>query len=357
MSDHLLLVIAWVLLISFAILSALVLLVLTGFRVGRRALQRRSERLAASVRTDVLDAVLNEDDASTAARQRLLATRGRARNRVEDELIGLLPRISGDAHERTATLLRRMGAERSALRRIRSRSVSKRCSGAFGLGALESRTSLPVLLDLLNDRSFDVRRVAARALGGIGDPDATEPLLRLVRGEPEMARDVGFALARIGEVGSATLREALSQSTASDDVTDRSGPLVADVLGQIGDLESVGVLSEAVRHAVSPTAVMAAESLALLEMPTAVPALLGGLSRTEPEVRRAAAAALGRLGESEALTALVSAVADEDPAFSRVAASALADLGPDGLAALEQMDSAYAVEAVALARLAGRGVH
>ncbi len=344
------------LVLGLAAATALVAGALAVLRVGRRILMAPRERARVAARGVVMEALLGEGDAAGSAAARIRRSRGARRRLFEDELIGMLPRIRGEAHDRALPLLTAVGAEKDAFRDARAFRAIRRCRGAYALGVL--RVGEGRLRELLADPSFDVRRVAARALGQAGHAASAPALLELAASEPELARDAAYALGRLGEVAAPVLREVLAKMLvwSGEDVAevDRVGALVATLLGDACDLEAAGVLADAAVAGPETTAAAAADSLGRLELPTTTTALLAALDRPESSVRRVAAEALGRLGARTAVEPLVAAVRAADPAYSREAATALVQLGAAGLAALRVEPSPYAREAVALADLGAR---
>jgi HEAT repeat protein len=246
-------------------------------------------------------------------------------------------------------MLQDLGAARLAVRQARSLRAVTRCQGAFTLGVLRSDAELPRLTALLDDRAHEVRRVAARALGHVGDPAATTALLTLAGRDAGLARDAAYALSRIGLPAAPLLRDHMIEDLRSED--DRLAVLVAGVLGTIGDLDAAPVLTRVLAEGQPRSAAAAAEALGQLELPTHVPELVVALEHADPDVRRAAAEALGRLGVEAAVPALVAAVEAGDPACSRAAAQALRAVGPAGLAALRASTAPHAREAIALVDL------
>ena len=64
------------------------------------------------------------------------------------------------------------GEVEAARRALLGRSSLRRARGAHLLGLVRDEESVPTLISLLSDPADDVRFVAARSLGHIGDPSA-----------------------------------------------------------------------------------------------------------------------------------------------------------------------------------------
>ncbi len=189
-----------------------------------------------------------------------------------------------------------------------------------------------VLLDRLVDPDAGTRERAARALGELREPAAIDavvaaalrepgrlglvwaltqfadarvvpPLVRALRAPQETVR--ALAAGKLGDVGEASAGRAVTLAAAV-------APLVAALRSE---------RSEAVREQV-------ARALGLTGDPAAVDPLLAALQHDRgPHVREAAAEALGRLGDARAATALAIARDDGHIAVRRAAQAALARLG------------------------------
>lgn len=350
---------AWILFAVFtglALLCALALLALRGVRRGARG---RGDRRRGELRADVLDALLGGREESGQATARLAARRGPAWDRTAEVLVDLLPKVRGEARDRALDLLRCRGAATRALRETRSRRSVTRCRGAYTLGALGAREHAGRLIELLADPASSVRRVAARALGAVGDETAVEPLLTLFDRDSHLQRDLGFALVNIGLGASPQLRrvvlddvdEAQQPDRGHDLPTSGAAVLAASVLGMLGDPGAVPALVEGV-HGGRPALVLACvRALGEIESPAGLPALEAALGADQHSTRIAAATSIVAMGSASAIPALVAAVETDDPTLSRAAATALLRLGAAGRDALTSSGSRYAAEAVALADL------
>jgi HEAT repeat protein len=155
---------------------------------------------------------------------------------------------------------------------------------AAALGAIKDRRAAPGLLVALANDDLDgsaVRSMAARALGEMEEPNAVDPLVRILENEEEEFE----------------LRED-----------------AANTLGKIGDLRAVDALLRIVSSQEEYSGVQsaAAEALGKIGDPRAVDALLPLLRHDAPWVRRSVAAALGDLGDRRALEPLLLLVEDAD---------------------------------------------
>jgi HEAT repeat protein len=217
-------------------------------------------------------------------------------------------------------LIQALGDSDSAVRR----------AAAEALGAIGDPQAVPALIQALGDRGSDVRRAAAEALGAIGDPQAVPPLSVWAHAGEDAARDalqtlghpmldLPQAVAQVVAQGAwGVLIRALTCTQVREVVVGLGAPAVPALIQALGDW------SENVRRA-------AAEALGKLGDPQAVPPLIQALGDRSENVRRAAAEALGKLGDPQAVPALIEALGDWGDLWSenvrRAAAEALGKLG------------------------------
>jgi HEAT repeat protein len=157
--------------------------------------------------------------------------------------------------------------------------------------------ALPLLVPLLRDPDFELRAVAAWALGTVRATAAADALLGALRDDPQLA--------------------------------------VVEALGRQGDRRAVGPLGERLRedtpagHEAERAAVI--EALGALAAPESAAALAAELWHPDPEVRLAAARALGAVPAAGRGTAgreaLAAHVADPNGAVRQACHAALATPG------------------------------
>lgn len=340
---------------SFAVLLVVVLVLarLTGAARARHREQQRHE-----LRVLLLTALLGDPPECDVAVAELKSRSGRYWERVEEAAFALLPKIKGHSRAALVALLTDRGAADRATARARSRSMVRRARGAYQLGALGQKGSLPVLLHLLEDRHFLVRRGAVRALGGLHSPEAVRPLLDAVVADHALARDVVAAIARTGAAASPALREMIDEvlvpghrppAPTPGAPPVRRAAIAATGLGMVGDMAATSLLVRALGDREHPgLAEAAADALGRLGAPEAVKPLLDALDGSEPELRLAVARALGSISDRSAATGLAAALDGAGHDDARAVADALLRLGPPGMRALEASDSPYAVEALAV---------
>lgn len=348
-ASQLLLFIAVVLLITFTALAGLCILALLVIRARRRLLERRRAAQTARLRSDLVAIVDGEEPEASEAAARLVALRGRHWHRADELLVGMLPKVRGDAKDRVRAVLRSRGAEERAVAQLGSGRAAERCRGAFALGAMGAEDATSRVIELLDDRSPLVRRVAVRSLGMMQDPAAAEPLLQAANKPEAVQRDLVQALIQLGAGAAPVLRARVLHLIAHPDSVDRSAPAAAEALGFIGDVASARILAAAVDGGSTALQLAAAQALGHLDVPAGVPALQRAItSPVSAQLKLAAATSLGQLGAEAAIPELLHAVEEGGPSVSRTAASALLSLGPAGRDALARSSAPYAVEALAV---------
>ena len=225
-----------------------------------------------------------------------------------------MPRFGPRTHDAPAPGLARSGPRARSSSRRRRRRGRPRCSSRLAdpdAGARERAAR--ALGELREPAALDAVVAAALrepdrlglvwALTQFTDARVVPPLVRALRAPQETVR--ALAAGKLGDVGEASAGRAVTLAAAV-------APLVAALRSE---------RSEAVREQV-------ARALGLAGDPAAVDPLLDALQHDRgPHVREAAAEGLGRLGDARAATALAIARDDRHIAVRRAAQAALARLG------------------------------
>ncbi|MEO5710025.1 MAG: HEAT repeat domain-containing protein [Nocardioidaceae bacterium] len=341
----------WVLLVALLVAAVCLVVALFGLRLGREVADRRRETRHGEVRDVILTALMGEPDEAARARADLRTRSGRGWDEVEDQAFAMVPKIKGDSHDALVTLLLSKGAAAHASTLARSRSQVRRARGAHRLGALAQSDAVSLLLGLLHDHAFLVRRTAVRALGQVGDPIAVPPMLDAVTADPRLSRDVLAAIGRTGSAAAPMLRRELLR-TLSEPVDNRRAALTAVGLGVLGDVSAAPLLTVSLEDRDQPgLAVASAEALGSLGAPESVEPLLRAMADADPDLRVAAARALGSVGDVRVAPRLAGSLRDRHHLTSRAVAGALLRLGDPGLLALRASPSPYAAEALAVHRV------
>jgi HEAT repeat protein len=316
-------------------------------RLIRHVRERRRAALAAGPRRALLAFVA--DNGETGGDE-LVAIGDDAWAAAEPGALSLLGKLRGEAHLGLVSVFLRRGTARAALRDLRSRSAVRRARAAQILGDLELRRAVPELCRLLTDRHSEVRVVAVRALGRIGDPTAAWRLIAsLDQPDPVPSLLVTHTLVQLGAETEVTLSAALDHPEA------RVRAVCLDALGLLGAAGSVQRVARVLRDDPVPEVrVAAAASLGRLGTRSAIEPLTAALAPARPTALRAAAAhALGDLGAPAAVPALVELLHDDAYRVAHEAAQALRRLGPAGLRALQELLD----DEETRARATGEGAH
>ncbi|WP_306212700.1 HEAT repeat domain-containing protein [Actinoplanes sp. RD1] len=323
-------------------------------RLVRGSRQRRRSRLAAGPRRALLAFVANNGEEGS---HDLVAIPPDAWRAAEPHALALLQKLRGEAHLGLVSVFLRRGVARAALGQLRSRSRVRRARAAQVLGDLELRQAVPALCELLTDRHAEVRVVAVRALGRIGDPAAAWRIIAsLDRPDPIPSLLASHTLVQLGADAEVTVSAALDHPQA------RVRAVCLDALGLLGATSSVHRIARVLREDNHlDVRVAAAAALGKLGTRTALDPLTLALHSSRPtRLRVAAARALGDLGAPSAVPTLAGLLTDEAFAVAHEAAHALRRLGRPGLEALHDahvgsgVAAAHASEALAYAQVLDR---
>ncbi len=316
-------------------------------RVVRHSRHRRRAVLAAGPRRALLAFVADNGEDGGDDLVRIPEDAWKA---AEPGALSLLGKLRGEAHVALVSVFLRRGTARRALFDLRSRSPVRRARAAQVLGDLEVRQAVPELCRLLTDRHGDVRVVAVRALGRIGDPGAAWRLIAsLDQSDPVPSLLVTHTLVQLGPDTEVTLSAALDHPEA------RVRVVCLEALGLLGATGSVDRIARVLHEdPVLDVRVAAAAALGRMGTRSALEPLTHALHPARPVALRAAAArALGDLGAPAAVDQLVPLLDEDAYRVAHEAAHALRRLGPRGLAALREVLDAERHRA----RTDGTGAH
>jgi len=231
--------------------------------------------------------------------------------------------------------------------------------------------SVVALGRVLDDPDTHVRVAAAAAMGASALPDAVAPLLRhLDDVAPEARAEVARALGRIGDARAVVPLIGKVQDSVSD-----VRKVVARALGDLGDVRATSSLMLALNDTSMEVRLAAVEALGKIrsdEATSAVSALLDSQDQPDPsgysgyrgapamtasvgsaEVRAAAIRALGRISSDAAVKALIGTLSKDDPNLGKSAArDALVEAGkPAATALVALLGSSPSINAAANAAL------
>lgn len=259
-----------------------------------------------------------------------------AQRTLFDLLQRLAVDLNGEADRRLRILVATTGLDSRIRRRIRSRNWRSRAQGA----ALASLLPVgdPGRLALLDDRHAVVRSRAVEAMEADDVADHPELVTALL---DDNSRAVQLAAQGALLRGGTSIVPALEQHLSA---LDRPGtPYALEVAANLADPRLVTVIE---RHARSPRAQSRASAAKALGPLAAGSAVLSALLDDEsPEVRAAAALAIGHNGAELRAADVGRLLRDHSWSVRRAAGQALAAMGPTGIATLRvcaEDDDAYA---------------
>ena len=248
----------------------------------------------------------------------------------------LRSQIASDSVEvkRTALLeirnLRNADASRIALPALRDRDPIVRATAPASVIFMPSNEAAAALIPLLDDRDEFVRREAAYALGDVGDPSATSPLLRLMQRDKALEVKTAVAVA-LGKNGDTAAIEGLMailrmRPREEDEFLRRSA---ARSIGQIAQILRTGRVKVVTPQNFLPDRFKNLESPNVTYDPNrfskATDALISVLRNTSEsdDTRREAAFAIGAIADPRSVPILRTYVTAQDPYLAEIAREAL----------------------------------
>jgi HEAT repeat protein len=327
---------------SFAIAGvaiAVLVVVLSAATVLRRYhrgwQERRRARLVEPLR-DVLIRLVTDPTGPDPSleHQRLLATPPGTWRALEPTVLDLLRKVRGESRQRLVALVVAQGTLDRMRRQARGLGAVRRAHAAELLGLLCRPEGRDDLVRLLEDRDAEVRLVAARALGELGDPTAAGPLLdSLVRTRSVPLRVVARSLARLGPTAGTMLVDGLGSQNAL------ARAVCAEICGLVGVTAAQSVLLDVMdRDEDDDVRIRAARALGRIGLSSALPALVRATDSAQPRALRAVAArALGDLGGPGPVEFLEVLLGDPDYRVSTNAGQSMTRVGATGLARLRQL--------------------
>ena len=252
-----------------------------------------------------------------------------------ETLLEFLKFLQGGERQNLLRLARELGIVERFVTQLRtSKGRNRRVESVKALAEFADPASADALLEALNDPVDEVRWQAAGALAKIGDPRAVRPLLETLQ------RESDWGASRIGDTlvafGSAAVPDLARYALLTDSSLSSSPshlPLVARVLGIIGDVRAEPAMLSALDSDEAELRIRAAAALGTVGSLACVPALRRALRDPEWEVRAQAAAALGRQMDGRAIVSLQETMSDENWWVRQNSAQALSEI-PGGTGAL-----------------------
>ncbi len=258
-------------------------------------------------------------------------------DRLRPSVVAFLPKVRGTSADDLGELLRSHGDIERATRTLTSRSPVRRARAAYLLGLVRDRDSAALVLPLLEDPDADIRLVAARALGAIGELSAASSVLRALRTKHGQIGLPAWAAAEALLAMGIQIVPALQIGLASEDAAVRN---VCAVVAGLGTFTSVAPQLRVLLATDSEGDVRASAAVALSRVGGAedAAALARHTDASETSVlRRTCATALGDLAHRESLVTLAGLLGDDDRRLAQLAADSLVRIGREGIAVLENV--------------------
>ena len=252
-----------------------------------------------------------------------------------ETLLEFLKFLQGGERQNLLRLARELGIVERFVTELRtSKRRNRRVEAVEALTEFADPASSDALLEALQDPVDEVRWQAAAALAKIKDPRAVRPLLEVLQNETDWGANriadtlVAFGSAAVPDLARYALLGDPTLSSASAHL-----PLVARVLGIIGDVRSEPAMLSALESNDAELRIRAAAALGTVGSLACVPALTRALRDSEWEVRAQAAGALGRQMDGRAIEGLRAAMRDENWWVRQNSAQSLSEI-PGGTEAL-----------------------
>jgi len=263
--------------------------------------------------------------------------------------------------ERLTTLIQSLGvtAARVLVETLDRAAPDVRKEAISRLRRADDGGAVDSFLVALGDHSPEVRSEAIRAVAGLGDARAVEPLLQILRSdvEPKTRGDAAIAL---GSLADAHAVGPLIQALQTDESEAVRGD-AASALGSLADAHAVGPLIQALQTDESGDVRRgAASALGSLAEARAVEPLIQAVTSDEnTDVRLAALRSLGEIADERAVESVIAALTqtgkhDVGSKFLETAASALGKMG--SARAIDHLVNAAASPDLAIAEAALRGL-
>jgi HEAT repeat protein len=296
-----------------------------GARAERRARELRSELQPALV------AYLNDD----LDLDRMLKKVGNDREIIELLILYYLERLEGESRDKLVKLAQVLGLVDHSVKQLRSLDWTHRDLAAMKLGAYSVEDAVPVLAKRLQDGHVQVRYTAARSLGVIGSNEAFQALLDILD-RPELM-DGTRILEIVQSMRRGQTAEPLRVILFSEDYPLRSKLIAIDLVGDIRDYNSVGLLHEIMRSTNKEKVVRAIKAVGKIGHPQSIDDILERASSSEWEIRAQALKAIGSLEIEEGIPALRQGLSDPSYWVRRNAAESLTMFGERGKDILDEV--------------------
>ncbi len=245
--------------------------------------------------------------------------------------------LKGSALEDIRVLYECLHLTKHGRRLSRSPFWWRRLEGVRLLGASGGDDVSDLLLKRLADSHNIVSLAAARSLGGVDDPNAIEPIVKIMSESKQMSRrQLAQTLIAFGPAAHPYLRK-LVRKEITRPRDSRFIAMLLEVLALTGDIESGPEIRAALMSPHLEIRIAAFKSTIILHLPLQPIEIINGLTDKEWPVRAQAALAAGKLGNPSTIDELAKCLRDRFWWVRFNAGIALFQLGPLGIEKLEQI--------------------
>lgn len=208
------------------------------------------------------------------------------------------------------------------IRKLEDEQLSVRRAAVMALGQFGDRNAVVPLIEVLETAEWKLRYEATVALGKIADPKAVPSLIKALANARRLMPQI-VIYNRISEQRDSEPYVTVVFGFSGGEV--REG--AARALGQIGDVQAIDPLVQALQDEEPSVRRIVAEALGKIGDAQAVEPLVRVLADGSCWVRRKAAVALGCIGDPRAVEPLMDALADQDRSVQQGIVLALGQLG------------------------------
>ncbi|MBI5047829.1 MAG: HEAT repeat domain-containing protein [Deltaproteobacteria bacterium] len=246
---------------------------------------------------------------------------------IEELLLKTFEVSSPDVRKRLLPYFEKLGYVDDYIHTIKHGNKWRRALAAEKLGRLRWHKATPWLIELLNDKSRDVRNMAVHSLGLIRDQDAIPHIIASIKRAVGSHEDISLRIAKsslicygeviipflipelknpiwqvravaveiLGETANTAMIQSITDMLKDPEPDIRAK--AAKVLGKIGDSSSVQPLLQIIEDPVWIIRLHAVRALGLIGNTDAIEKLKGRLMDSNWQVRRAAAEAISVMGD------------------------------------------------------------
>ncbi len=304
-------------------------------KISRSRADLRSNVLLMPYRSSLLAVACGEDEDSQ-AKGLLCALSPATWDRLRPSVVTFLTKVRGASADDLAEVLRSHGEIETAKGMLTSRSAVRRARGAYLLGLVRDSGSANLVLPLLEDPDADVRLVAARALGSMGEASAATGILHALHTNHGQIGLPAWVAAEALLAMGAEIAPALHIGLTSDDPAVRN---VSALVAGHGVFLSAAPQLRILLASDSDADVRASAAVALGRVgdgdDVVSLARHAGVSEMT-HLRRTCVTALGDLGHRGSLRVLGVLLGDGDRRLAELAATSLVRIGSEGIARLEE---------------------